>query len=45
MLGPLGRPHQTLLCYYGHTDAIIAPSSDVRIAMLVSLMIKIMRGN
>jgi hypothetical protein len=43
--GPLGRPHHILLCYYGHTDAIIAPISDVRTAMLVSLMMKVLYVN
>lgn len=44
-LGPLGRPLQTLLCYYGHTEVIITPTSDVRTAMLVSQTIKILRRN
>jgi len=44
MCGQLGRPHHILLCYYGHTD-IIAPTSDVSTAMLVSLMIKLLRVN
>jgi hypothetical protein len=45
MLGQLGRPHHILLCYYGNIDAIIAPTSDVRTAMLVSLMIKVLCMN
>jgi len=43
MLGPLNRPHHILLRYYGHIDAIIAPTSDVRTVMLVSLTIKLLR--
>jgi len=45
MSGPLGRQHHILVCYYGHTDAIIAPTSEVRTAMLVSLMMKVLRVN
>jgi hypothetical protein len=45
MLGPSGRPHHILLCYYGHIDAIIAPTSDVRTGMLVSLMIELLFVN